>query len=113
MQPASSLRKVEKFMQCKEKNQSTQSIAVIKLLKIAPLGILNEIFPAGVPVAPTCISIDGWECYEFDPKILQEEQDRAIVDAAVASDDYPLILCLGLLKYGSVAIPLEWCEVSR
>lgn len=96
-------------------NTSVQSISpeslAVRLLPIVPLAFLNESFPNGVPVSSILISLDGHECYEFNPNELPDDELKTAIAQVITSDDYPLHLLFGLLNYGTVMIPLEWCEV--
>ena len=98
-------------------NTSVQSISpeslAVRLLPVVPLAFLNEAFPSGIPISPILISLDGHDCYELSPNELPDEPTNTLLAQAITSDNYPLYLVFGLLNYGTVMIPIEWCEVNQ
>jgi len=84
----------------------------IHLKDDAPLRFLNDAFPDGVPVKSlnSYLSLNGTDCYEFNPDVLPQGWCLDLLGRAIVSNPYCYIQYYGLYSYGIVPIPLEWCQ---
>lgn len=81
--------------------------ATITLTPTSPLCFLNDAFPDGVPVAGSLLSLNGQDCYVFNPDSLPDHAILQRLGQAIVDDD---LLAYGFSRYHIIPLPLEWVQ---
>ncbi|HEY9657578.1 MAG TPA: hypothetical protein V6C65_03875 [Allocoleopsis sp.] len=79
----------------------------ITLASTSPLYFLNDAFPQGVPVSRSLLSLNGKDCYVFNPDFLPDHSILQRLGQAIVDDD---LLAYGFSRYHIIPLPLEWVQ---